>query len=97
MDANEYRAGCMNIINHYGPAAQWGMLQEESAEVIQAVSKLFRSEYDSEAYKHCAEEIADVLVLIDQLIFDGELSAEEIRRIKEQKVQRTLARIREEE
>ena len=53
-------------IKHYGTENQLGVLCEESAELIQAISKYKRYKDDIETKQHIAEEIADVLIMIDQ-------------------------------
>lgn len=67
------------IIEHYGTASQLGIAMEECAELIQAISKMNRSTGflpDSvkfwEAKTNLEEEMADVIVCINQLqkIFD---------------------------
>ena len=55
------------------------ILQEESAEVIQAVSKIFRFGYDSkhpqsdqDNREHLAEEVGDLLAMV-QLIIENKI------------------------
>lgn len=52
------------IADHYGLDSQLNILQEELAELIQAVSKFRR-----ERSNHIIEEIADVLLMLDQIVY----------------------------
>jgi hypothetical protein len=55
------------IMQRWGIVAQYGMLQEECAELIVAVNKFFRVTTDrSEAHAHICEELADVQNMINQ-------------------------------
>jgi NTP pyrophosphatase (non-canonical NTP hydrolase) len=52
----------------WGYDAQMQMLMEESAELIQAVSKVLRNKKaPNDAYRMLAEEMADVEIMIDQI------------------------------
>lgn len=53
-------------VDKFGRDAQLGVLQEECAELIQAVSKLKR-EPSPESLSNLAEEIADVEIMIEQV------------------------------
>jgi hypothetical protein len=55
-------------IKHYGAENQIMQSVEEMAELIQAISKCIRYKDDVEARQHIAEEIADTLIMISQLI-----------------------------
>ena len=54
-------------IQKYGVAAQCNIAMEECAELIQAVSKIRRCN-DSSTLVHLIEEMADVSIVIDQLM-----------------------------
>lgn len=61
------------IVNYYGTCHQLGILQEECAELIQAVSKYLRSDgeyaYNSRGrIENIVEEIADVEIMLSQII-----------------------------
>lgn len=68
------RAVLKAAIDKYGPQNQLAMAQEECAELIQAISKLNRSE-DSDhpgrtvkaAMNNLYEEVADVQIMLDQI------------------------------
>ena len=59
-------------IRHYGTEKQIIQSIEEMAELIQAISKCIRYKDDIEVKQHITEEIADTLIMINQLeiIFD---------------------------
>lgn len=52
------------IADHYGLDSQFNILQEELAELIQAISKYRRGDQS-----HILEEIADVIIMIEQVIY----------------------------
>lgn len=60
----------MKIADHYGLDPQLNMLQEECAELIQAVSKYKRANCTDD---HLAEEIADVYIMLEQIQYLLEL------------------------
>lgn len=62
---------CKIIAEYYGHESQSRMLQEEAAELIQAVNKYYRSARssglkDSKAADNLVEEMADVIIMIIQ-------------------------------
>ena len=83
----------MNIleeaIKHYGAKMQVVVAMEEMAELTKELSKAYRGDAD---YKHIAEEIADVEIMLEQLkiIFgcDGIVCA--WKRIKMQRLKERL-------
>lgn len=55
------------ILNKYGYKQQLAMLQEESTELALAIHKyLNRSPLTEEKFNHLLEEIADVIIMIEQ-------------------------------
>lgn len=80
------------IAIHYGLQNQCYQLAEESAEFIQAVSKYRRGAEKS--LEHIKEELADVLVVAEQLKYL--LGEEDINRIMENKTNRQMLRIKDE-
>lgn len=68
---------CKIVADYYGHEPQSRMLQEEAAELIQAVNKYYRSTNaaglkSGEASDNLVEEMADVIIMIIQeLIFQG--------------------------
>lgn len=85
------------IADHYGVNSQLDILQEECAELIQAVSK-YRRTNDPNAFDrmHLEEEIADVEIMIAQIKYLMNLSEKDIRGIKNTKLERQLERMRKE-
>lgn len=73
------------IYNHFGEEAQMHKLIEEAGELAEAVR-----EGDKE---HITEEIADVLVLVEQIIKEHNIVNVSIIEVFEQKVERTIERI----
>ena len=87
------------IANHYGIDPQLNVLQEECAELIQAVSKYRRDGMKLESVPSgLIEEIADVEIMLEQArILLGDHVNCEIDRRKTEKIIRQLERIRSEE
>lgn len=56
-----------HVVDKYGKDAQSTICMEECAELIQAISKAMRYKDDPGEVEHLAEEIADVLICIEQL------------------------------
>lgn len=81
------------ILNHYGITEQVAKLKEEAYELIEA-SDGYINGTDSKA--HFLEEMADVLVMIEQMImhFNAQDKVDEIKRFK---VKRQLGRMEREE
>lgn len=79
------------IADFYGTGAQLDMLQEECAELIQAVSKFKRR--GSKATEQLAEEIADVELMILQIMYLTGMTYTDVANIKENKIIRTMNRI----
>lgn len=103
MSREERLAKLVVIMNHYGFEKQAEMFIEECSEAIQAVQKFKRVRWDESsdcvdvkaAREHLCEEVADVLVMAEQMY--NFLDTEEIERIRAEKINRQLERIREEE
>lgn len=55
------------IADHYGMESQIDILQEECAELVQAVSKYKRGKDDD--FSHLLEEMADVTIMIEQVLY----------------------------
>jgi NTP pyrophosphatase (non-canonical NTP hydrolase) len=84
------------IADHYGVNSQLDILQEECAELIQAVSK-YRRTNDPNVFDrmHLEEEIADVEIMIAQIKYLMKLSEKDIRGIKDTKLERQLERMKD--
>lgn len=92
---NIQKADCAQIAHHYGEGSQLAILQEECAELIQAVSKIRRDAPN--AYEHFIDEVADVSIMIEQLksFMDDDEKTTLSKRINE-KLRRQLERIAKE-
>ncbi len=90
----------LNIINYYGVNHQQRKLAEEVFELQEAITEygFYYSDYpDSqirEARQHITEEIADVMVLLNQFAFHYDIKLEEINKVMSFKVNRQLERIK---
>ena len=89
------------IADHYGFTSQANIAIEECSELIQAICKLRRG-WDDDRYNNVKEEVADVIVICEQLryilgkdvdcLIDEKLSRQ-IRRIKKEKANDTDERM----
>ena len=85
------------IADHFGQTNQRCKLIEELGELIREISKDIAA--DCSTSYHTLEEIADVLVLIDQIIYltekdENNKAKEMLEMIKEKKINRTIDRIK---
>ena len=78
---------------HYGFTSQADMLCEEAAEFMVALNKFRRG--SSEAYAQLVEELADVLVVAEQLRYI--FGEDAVNDIMNKKIERQLLRMKEEE
>lgn len=69
------------------------MLQEEAAEVIQAVNKL-RRQTNNSSFDNLCEEIADLKNVLDQII--SYIGQDYIQSLADKKIERQLRRIADE-
>lgn len=76
------------IIDHYGQEHQIAKANEELHELIQAII-----EDDKD---HITEEMADVVVMLWQLVIIYEIDVLEIPKIMDYKINRTIKRIEQE-
>jgi hypothetical protein len=74
----------------YGEKAQKLMAIEEMSELTKEICKDFRGKLDRE---HLVEEVADVLITIDQLMIMYEISDREIQQMYERKIERLKGRL----
>ena len=77
-------------INTYGEKAQKLMAIEEMSELTKEICKDFRGKLDRE---HLVEEMADVIITLDQLMIIYEISGYEIRQMCERKIERLKERL----
>ena len=95
MNVNIPRQG--KVVGFYGEDAQSMVHCEECAELIQAISKMRRvrnaGKDDCEAYYNLVEEIADVLICMEQMRVMYEISDHEIQGFIDKKCQRQEERM----
>lgn len=88
------------IINYYGVDNQQRKLAEEVQELQEAITEYeVTDRYDTfgfrrlENRKHIAEECADVIVLVRQIIAYYDINTEDVKNVMRFKVDRQLKRI----
>lgn len=79
-----------NIAEHYGLRVQMRQLIEEMAELTQVICKAERYDLDT-VREHLVEEVADVQVVLDQVIYL--LGDNRIEQIRSEKIARQKRRI----
>ena len=79
-----------NIAEHYGLRVQMRQLIEEMAELTQVIYKAERYDLDT-VREHLVEEVADVQVVLDQVIYL--LGDNRIEQIRAEKIARQKRRI----
>ena len=82
------------LLAHFGEDAQSVIHMEECAELIQAISKMDRYGGDAE-YENLVEEMADVLICLQQLQMIYEIPDHMIQGLVYQKCARQEARMHE--
>ena len=97
----------LKIINHYGVLSQLKQFNEEAYELIEAIRN-YEYQYDAcevigckeyhieKEKEHIAEEIADVLNMVEQFMCYYDIDIKDVIEIKHQKVNRKLERINKE-
>lgn len=91
---------CLEIINHYGPKHQQRKLAEESFELQEAITIVEEREQDYICQTEAdmlIDEIADNIVLLGEFIQYYNLDTDAINNRIEQKLDRQLNRIKEED
>ena len=83
-------------IKHYGVENQMMIACEESAELIQAISKCIRYPDDIEARNNLVEEVEDTLIMIDQLKIIMDIKDYELECYRQYKLERLEKRINDE-
>lgn len=96
MTEEEYNEAIGKIAEHYGLKAQSMQMCEECAELIQATSKLTRGVVETRI-RTLAEEIADVRIMMSQLMQFYGIPEVEIALIVREKLERQMKRIKEEQ
>lgn len=77
-------------IETYGVRAQKLMAIEEMSELTKEICKDFRGKIDRE---HIIEEMADVLIMLDQMLLMYKISGEEVGLMRIKKVERLKERL----
>lgn len=77
-------------IELYGEHAQKLMAIEEMSELTKEICKDFRGKLDRE---HLIEEMADVLIMLDQMLLLYKISGEEVGLMRIKKVERLKERL----
>ena len=85
------RSKLNTIINHFGKHLQWLKLGEEAGEVYKAICRYEYGVVDH--VNEIEEEVADLKVIIDELITMYDLNEDKINAYMDYKVERTLIRI----
>lgn len=80
------------VCETWGEQHMLTIAMEENAELIQAISKIKRNGFDPINASHLDEETADVLICICELFVMGYLDVNEIAKIIERKVERSVRR-----
>lgn len=94
-----YNTAIPYLIGIYGEEEQLIKTAEEAAELAQAAIKHRYSltcddaEINPKSRQHLAEEIADVLIMIDQIVY-AEGFEDDVRKIIDDKIQRQINRIK---
>lgn len=83
------------VANHYGKPHQLEKLQEECGELWGAVHEYVKSEYEAPKREHMIEEMADVLVMAEQIMYLENI-ADEVEKVAKEKINRQIKRIEEE-
>lgn len=82
------------VIQHYGYDYMMVVAMEEASELVQAISKIYRYGVTLEAVNHLNEEIADVLIVIEELKKMGFAYEPSIKEWIDSKQKRSMERIR---
>lgn len=87
----------LKIINHYGIDKQLKYIHSEYFELDEAIIEEQCDESGYDYFKeHIAEEIADVMVMLEQFRLYYNIPSMQITEIMQQKIERQLKRIEEE-
>ena len=91
----------LQIINHYGVLSQLKYFQSEVFELNEAIICEEISEHDDEvnnykSIKDITEEIADVMVMINQFMVYYNITKEQVLKVMEYKIDRQIERIENE-
>lgn len=87
----DYELKIKQIAMHYGKESQTIVAIEELSELQKELTKALRGKG---SYVHITEEIADVMVMINQLRILYGISDSELMKVFDEKVERTLERMK---
>ncbi len=90
------RERLLNIVKYFGIKKQLKKFSEENFELIEAVTEAENPYNIMIDIDHIAEELADNLVMLEQIRLNYDIPLEQIRRIFEYKVGRTEGKINDE-
>ena len=88
------------LLETYGQDLQEDVAIEEMSELTKAIIKMRRAKHSNNeekrtaAYENLKEEIADVEIMLEQLILMHHISQEELDEIKDNKLKRQQERLR---
>ena len=93
------KAKCKQILEHYGAENQLKKLCEECAELVQAAIKFDiatskNGKQNIETYSHLCEELADVMIMIEQVRLT--VSENAVNSFINEKIERQMRRIESE-
>ena len=91
----EYAAVLEGNIKEHGVAFETVIAMEELAELIQAISKVKRYGFVGEYRDNLIEEIADVDIVITELLMAFNVSEDEFFSVLDRKIQRIKSRLEE--
>jgi NTP pyrophosphatase (non-canonical NTP hydrolase) len=98
MKKKEIKKSMEKSIDNYGHV-QLLMVCEEMGELIQAISKMERlmdeKDRKHKHRQHIAEEIADVQIMLDELMLYYHIKADDVQTIKNEKIERLKKRMNE--
>lgn len=96
MNKKKIKKSMEKSIDNYGQV-QLLMVCEEMGELIQAISKMERlmdSKEERKKYKgHIIEEIADVSIMLDELMLYYNIKHSDVEKMKEEKLERLKKRM----
>ena len=91
----EYAAILEENIKEHGVALETVIAMEECAELIQAISKVKRYGFAGEYRDNLIEEIADVSIVIREIMMIFGISVGDINEVIDSKIQRIKSRLEE--
>lgn len=81
------------VVDYYGPEAQARIAMEECAELIQAINKCLRYPDNEEKHTDLVEEMADVAIMLNQLMLIFNVKYDEFNVMIKKKTERILNRL----